>query len=103
MRDACESKDAILRDMSSAKQLSFNLEAGKEELQRYISQIESEKMILNQQIKDLHRQMDLHKQQVEFERVRFSELEMVLADERRALHEKDFLLSNMERDKEDIR
>lgn len=64
--------------MNQQRSLSYNLTMGREDLQRHITQLESDKAYLKQQSRDLQRECDILRKQIEMEREKYNELERVI-------------------------
>lgn len=72
-------------------------------MQRYLAQLENDKVAMKQQVLDYQREVDVARKQVEMERARSAELERVVANERRTLHSRDLDTSGVARENNDLR
>ena len=72
-------------------------------MQRYLSQLENDKVAMKQQVLDYQREVDVARKQVEMERARSAELERVVANERRTLHSRDLDTSGVARENNELK
>lgn len=79
---AREARDNLLRDHEAQRNLSYNSEISKEELHRYVRELENHKNILECHLDELQRDLNLQRDRTEYERQRYFELEAVLNRER---------------------
>jgi chromosome segregation ATPase len=79
---AREARDNLLRDHEAQRSLSYNSEVSKEELHRYVRELENHKNILECHLDELQRDLNLQRDRTEYERQRYFELEAVLNRER---------------------
>jgi peptidoglycan hydrolase CwlO-like protein len=93
----------MLNDIQSHRTLSYNLEVTSQDMQRYVAQLEQDKTALRAQVSDWQREAEIAKKHIEMERARSTELEKVVAQERRHLHERDLDSSSVFRDNDDLR
>lgn len=96
-------KQSIIEDMENAKQMSFTLEANKEELQKTIEELGAIKAEQDGKIAESEKQKELLKTQIEQEKARYSELELVLANERNKQNEQHLQLQNAEKEKNELK
>jgi hypothetical protein len=59
MREMEDEKDQIANDMNNQRNLSYTLEMNKGELHRHTAQIENDNKYLQQQMKDLKKEVDI--------------------------------------------
>lgn len=93
----------MLNDMNSQRQASYNYELNSQDMQRYLVQLENDKLALRQQVSDWQREADIAKKQTELEKQRCAELERVVANERRNLHSRDLDTSAVLRENDDLK
>jgi chromosome segregation ATPase len=79
LKEAHAQREALAADMHSQRSFSYNLELSSQDMQRYVAQLEHDKVALRSQAQDWQRELDLAKRQVELERQRYVELERLLA------------------------
>ena len=72
-------------------------------MQRYVAQLEADKLALRQQVADWQREADIAKKQIEMEKQRAQELERIVSQERRQLHERDLDTSAILRENDDLK
>ena len=89
--------------MNSHRNLTYSLEMNTQDMQRYVAQLEADKLSLRQQAGDWQREADLAKKQTEMERQRVGELERIVAQERRQIHERDLDTSAILRENDDLK
>jgi hypothetical protein len=65
--------------------------------------LEADKLSLRQQAADWQREADIAKKQTEMERQRATELERIVAQERRQIHERDLDTSAILRENDDLK
>lgn len=101
LAEAREARDSLLHDHEAQRHLSFNLETSREELQRYIMNLENERNVLISKTEELQRDLHFQRERTEYERSRYYELEMILNRERldmqRYEQERDDLRSENDR------
>ena len=83
--------------------MSYNLEMNSQDMQRYVAQLEADKLALRQQAADWQREADIAKKQTEMERQRVQELERIVSQERRQLHERELDTSAILRENDDLK
>lgn len=103
IKELQEQKDNILYDIDNQKNLSQTLEANREDLGRHIAQLEADKAMMQQHMRDIQREMDIVRKQAQAEKFKQSDLEIIVANERRSVHEKDFQLKELLRQNDEIK
>lgn len=103
MQENEEIKQSMLGDIENAKQVSFTLEANKEELQKTINDLDNAKVDLEQKLIDTIKQKELLKTQIEQEKARYTELELILAKERNIQHDQHLQIQNLEKEKNELK
>jgi hypothetical protein len=97
---ARDARDSLLRDHEAQRNLSFNNEVSKDELHRYVMELESHKNILESHVDEMQRDLNLQRDRTEYERQRYFELEAVLNRERVEMqyvdHERQSLMNENE-------
>jgi centrosomal protein CEP135 len=84
-KEASEAKDALLKEMTSARFVSRDLEVNREELQRALATLENEKYILDSKVRSLQAEIGSLRAQISHQQERTLELEQLLAREREAM------------------
>ena len=96
-----DARDSLLQDHENQRNLSFSLEASKEELQKHIIYLENERSLIINQNEDLRRDLWLQRERADYERSRYNDLELILNRERLELHhhekERESLLAENQR------
>ena len=103
LKEAKDEREAIIHDMNSHRNLTYNLEMNSQDMQRYVAQLEADKLALRQQVADWQREADIAKKQIEMEKQRAQELERIVSQERRQLHERDLDKSAILRENDDLK
>jgi chromosome segregation ATPase len=97
---ARDARDSLLRDHEAQRNLSFNNEVSKEELHRYVMELENHKNILESHVDEMQRDLNSQRDRTEYERQRYFELEAVLNRERVEMqyvdHERQSLMNENE-------
>lgn len=92
----------MINDMNSHRTLTYNLELNSQDMQRYLAQLENDKIQLKSQVQDWQREADIAKKQVEMERQRCAEMERVVQNERRHMHEQEIGQSSVLRQNDEL-
>jgi chromosome segregation ATPase len=103
LRDLQLQRDAVVHDIQTQRQLSHTLELSSQDMQRYLAQLEADKVALKQQMLDYQREAEVARKQVEMERGRCAELERVVANERRSLHSRELDTSGIARENHELK
>ena len=74
-------------EINNHKAVNMNTESNKEGLQRMCAQLEQDKGFMGQQVQDLKIESSALRQQLEMEKVKYNELELVIQNERKGVHE----------------
>lgn len=93
-------KDSLIKDHETQRNISFNLESSKEELQRHIIQLEKERMMLYNQLDNFKRELDMYKQRADYERSRYHQLETILTNERMKMQQYEQECDSLIKEKE---
>ena len=101
--EAKDEREALIHDIHSHRNMSYNLEMSSQDMQRHVAQLEQDKLALRQQAADWQRELDIAKRQTELERVRAAELERVIAQERRQRHDTQEDTSSLLRENDDLK
>lgn len=99
VQEVMEMKESFMREVNSARQVALNVESSKDDLIRKLSSAENEKLILESKIRSLQSELSAVKSQVEFERQKSEELQIVLAKERETLFKTQKDLGKLEMNK----
>ena len=75
-------RDSLIQDQETQRNISFNLESSKEELQRHIVSLENERNSYFAQMDNMKHELDMHIQRADYERQKYHQLEEVLTKER---------------------
>lgn len=102
MRETQEERDKLEIEINNHKALSVNIESNKEGLQRMCSQLEADKQYMSQQINDLKIETSALRQQLEIERTKYQDLEIMIQNERRAVHDSQFMSGDLQRQNEEL-
>lgn len=78
LRHSLQTKEALFQDAHHAKALHASAQSNREDMQRYIADLEHEKLGLIEENKESNMNADILKNQLEYEKSRYSELENVL-------------------------
>ena len=102
MREIQEERDKMEIEINNHKALSLNNESNKEGLQRMCSQLEQDKQFMNQQLQDLKIESSALRQQLEIEKARYQDLELVIQNERKGVHEFQFRSNDLQRQNQEL-
>ncbi len=72
------------------------MQSNRDDLQRYIADLEHEKLRLLEQTKETEKSLDMARSELDYEKSRYVELETILSEERRVQHSKDVKLRSLE-------
>jgi hypothetical protein len=74
-----------------------------EDMGRKIAELEESKSNVHTKLKDMEKTIEILKEQIELEKVKYSELEVILAKERNTQHEQHLNIQNIEKDKNQLK
>ena len=97
MREIQEDRDRLEIEINNHKAMNMNSENNKEGLQRICAQLEQDKNYMQQQIQDLKIEASALRQQLDIEKVKFRDLELVIQNERKGVHEYQFRSNDLQR------
>eukprot|EP01017_Pseudomicrothorax_dubius_P049959 TRINITY_DN936_c0_g2_i8.p1 TRINITY_DN936_c0_g2~~TRINITY_DN936_c0_g2_i8.p1 ORF type:complete len:251 (-),score=80.30 TRINITY_DN936_c0_g2_i8:20-703(-) len=99
VRDLQSAKEALSKQFGTMRQMSAGLEGTREDMQRSLAQLEYERLHLAEQVRALEREMDLQRQQLEFERTKARDLEGILTKERETQYRQHMTLQRAEEER----
>ena len=88
--------------INNHKAVNMNTESNKEGLQRICAQLEQDKEFMGQQVNDLKIEASALRQQLEMEKVKYNDLEMVIQNERKGVHEYQFRSNDLQRQNQEL-
>jgi len=96
-------KNAMMNEADNARQLSFTLEAHKDDMQRDIAFLEEAKNKAEIRLATAEQQIELLKLQIEQEKAKNTDLELMLAKERGTQHELQLTIQQLESEKNNLK
>jgi len=100
INEARTDRDSLLKDHEVQRNISFNLESSREELQRHIIQLENERNIIINQSEELKQEIEMLRQRLDYERSKYHQLEMILSKERMQMQQYEQENENLIRERE---
>ena len=87
IKEIDEAKNKMEIEAHNHKAFSMNIEQNQDSLQRHVSQLEQDKLFMNQQVNDLKLETSALGQQLALEKQKYADLESLVSNERRQNHE----------------
>lgn len=102
MKEIQEERDKLEIEINNHRQMNMTQENNTEGLQRLCSQLEQDKNFMQQQINDLKIESSALRQQIEIDKDQSTNLELVIQNERQAIHENQFKMNDFARQNQEL-